>query len=150
MTGVQTCALPICEIAPEPVIELPVIDKPAVEEPAVEPVDDFVELPIAEIPTDSATVTNMVDRLELAVAQRQDQIAKLEALANAEITKSELVVAMPVPVEEAEPSIVPEPPRQTILEAVPSEPATEMVEDDMDAALRSALETLHRMNVRTR
>jgi hypothetical protein len=121
-----------------------VVVEPAVEEPAAVPVKDVVETPAAETPADPATVTNMVDRLELAVAQRQDQISKLEALATAEIAKPELVVA------EVEPAIVVEPPRQTILEAVPSEPATVLVEDDMDAALRSALETLHRMNVRTR
>lgn len=136
------------EIAPEPVIELPVIDKPVIEEPAVEPVEDVVEHPTAETKTDTATVTNMVDRLELAVAERQDQIAKLEALASAEIAKPELVA--PSAVAETEPVIVTDAPRQTISEAVPSEPATESVEDDMDAALRSALETLHRMNVRTR
>jgi hypothetical protein len=121
-----------------------VVVEPVVEEPAAVPVKDVVETPVAETPADPATVTNMVDRLELAVAQRQDQIAKLEALASAEIAKPELVVA------ESKPAIAVEPPRQTILEAVPSEPATVLVEDDMDAALRSALETLHRMNVRTR
>ena len=121
-----------------------VVVEPVVEEPAVVLVDDVVETPAAETPTNPATVTTMVDRLELAVAQRQDQIAKLEALASAEIAKPELVVA------ESEPAIAVEPLRQTILEAVPSEPVTELVEDDMDAALRSALETLHRMNVRTR
>ena len=121
-----------------------VMAEPVVEEPVVVPVAGVVETPVTETPANPATVTNMVDRLELAVAQRQDQIAKLEALASAEIAKPELVVA------EVEPAIVVEPPRQTILEAVPSEPATVLVEDDMDAALRSALETLHRMNVRTR
>ena len=121
-----------------------VVVESVVEEPVIVPVEEVVEIPVAERPANPATVTNMVDRLELAVAQRQDQIAKLEALASVEIAKPELAVA------EVEPAIVVEPPRQTILEAVPSEPATELVEDDMDAALRSALETLHRMNVRTR
>jgi hypothetical protein len=125
-----------------------VVVEPVVEESAVVPVEEVIELPVIEAETDPATVTNMVDRLELAVAQRQDQIAKLEALASAEIAKPELVA--PATVAEPEPAIVVEQPRQTILEAVPSEPVTELVEDDMDAALRSALETLHRMNVRTR
>lgn len=121
-----------------------VVVEPVIEEPVVVPVAGVVEAPLAETASDPVTVTNMVDRLELAVAQRQDQIAKLEALASAEIAKPKLAVA------KAEPAIVIEPSRQTTLEAVPSEPVTELVEDDMDAALRSALETLHRMNVRTR
>ena len=125
-----------------------VVVEPVVEEPVVVQVEDVVELPTTETSSNPATVTIMVDRLELAVAQRQDQIAKLEALASAEIAKPELVA--PTAVAKVEPSIVVEPQRQTILEAVPSEPATELVEDDMDAALRSALETLHRMNARTR
>jgi hypothetical protein len=125
-----------------------VVTEPVVDEPAFVPVKDVVELPVAVTQSDPATVTNMVDRLELAVAQRQDQIAKLEALASAEIAKPELDA--PSVVAETESILVVEPPRQTILEAVPSEPTTELVEDDMDAALRSALETLHRMNVRTR
>ena len=120
--------------------------EPVVDEPAIVPVEEVVELPVVDSAADPATVTNMVDRLELAVAQRKDQIAKLEALASVEIAKPELVAPAPV----AGPAIVVEPPRQTILDAVPSEPATLLVEDDMDAALRSALETLHRMNVRTR
>ena len=90
----------------------------------------------------------MVDRLELAVEERQGQIAKLEALAIAEIAKPEVLV--PTAAAVSEPVIVVEPPRQTILEAVPSQPAKDLAEDDMDAALRSALETLHRMNARTR
>ena len=133
-----------------------VVAEPAVEESVIVPIEDGAETPVVErvadlatgTISDPATVTNMVDRLELAVAQRQDQIAKLEALASAEIAKPELVA--PAAVAETEPAIVMEPQRQTILEAVPSEPATELVEDDMDAALRSALQTLHRMNARPR
>ncbi len=125
-----------------------VVSEPVIEKPAIVPVEDAVELPTNQAPSDPATVTNMVDRLELAVALRQDQIAKLEALASAEIAKPEL--AAPTAVAETEPAIVLELTRQTILEAVPTEPVTELVEDDMDAALRSALQTLHRMNARTR
>ena len=125
-----------------------VVVEPVVDEPAVVSIEDMVELPVADPVTDPATVTVMVDRLELAVAQRQDQIAKLEALASAEIAKPALLA--PAPVAEPDPAIAEEQPRQTILEAVPPEQTQEPVEDDMDAALRSALETLHRMNVRTR
>ena len=138
------------EVFNEAVVEEPVVVPIQVvfEEQAVVPAEDVVETSVAETPANPETVTKMVDRLELAVAQRQDQIAKLEALASVEIAKPELVA--PVPMADPEPAIVIEPPRQTILEAVPSEPAPALAEDDMDAALRSALETLHRMNVRTR
>lgn len=133
------------EVVTEEVVEEPVV---ALVEPVIVTTEDVVELPIAETQSNAATVTHMVDRLELAVTQRQEQLAKLEALASAEIAKPEMVA--PVVETEVEPIQVVEPARQTILEAVPTEPAKELAEDDMDAALRSALETLHRMNVRTR
>jgi hypothetical protein len=125
-----------------------VVGEDSIEEAVVAPVESVVELQTTETASDAATVTHMVDRLEFAVMQRQDQLAKLEALASAEIAKPEMVA--PVIDAEVQPIQVVEPPRQTILEAVPSEPAKELADDDMDAALRSALETLHRMNVRTR
>ncbi len=133
------------EVVTEEVVEESVV---ALVEPVIVTTEDVVELPIAETQSNAATVTHMVDRLELAVTQRQEQLAKLEALASAEIAKPEMVA--PVVETEVEPIQVVEPARQTILEAVPTEPAKELAEDDMDAALRSALETLHRMNVRTR
>ena len=165
-TGIPAVAESVIAIAEEPVVE----------ELAVAPVEAVVEQQAAEpTPTNAATVTNMVDRLEWAVAERQEQIAKLEALASAEISKPELplqAVAVEVapepeqqPESESKPDIITQGTRQSILsqpnftqpisaqpvlEVVPSEPVTELVEDDMDAALRSALETLHRMNARTR
>ena len=143
----------------------------------VDPVEDKVDLPVAEPVLgnaaepvfDSATVTDMVGRLEWAVTERQSQIAKLEALASAEMSKPRLPAEKAATTEvevlterEPEPkleviipgtrqSIFGQPNLvQPIFEVVPSEPATELVEDDMDAALRSALETLQRMNARTR
>lgn len=113
----------------------PVVAQP-VEAPVEEPVA-AVAAPVA----DAEVVSSMVDRLEAAVAQRQDQLAKLEALAQSEIAKPE------VEVEKVEAEIVEPAPR---LEAVPSKPAKASGPDEMDAALRSALETLHRMNARTR
>ena len=168
--GVSAVAEPAFDVAEEPVIKAP----------AAAPVEAVVELQEAEpAPTNAATVTNMVDRLEWAVAERQEQIAKLEALASAEITKPESPVEVatadevgsepqpePEPMSEvitpgtrqsilsqpnvAQPISVQPVSAQPVLEVVPSEPVTELVEDDMDAALRSALETLHRMNARTR
>jgi hypothetical protein len=117
------------------------LDANDVEHPIADPV-------LAETASDPTSVSGMVDRLELAVEERQGQIAKLEALAIAEIAKPKVLA--PTAAAVSEPVIVVEPPRQTILEAVPSQPAKDLAEDDMDAALRSALETLHRMNARTR
>lgn len=154
----------------------------AIEEQTTAPVDAMVEPQSAEpepnvaeqSAPDAATVTNMVDRLEWAVAERQEQIAKLEVLASAEIAKPELPLEaaaavevasapepLPAPIAEivtpgtrqsilSQQNLVQPISAQPVLEVVPSEPATELVEDDMDAALRSALETLHRMNARTR
>jgi hypothetical protein len=127
----------------------------AVDETEVAAADD-IEHPrpqtaLPAIDANSDTVANMVDRLESAVAERQDQIAKLEALASAEIAKPVSAVQTQAVVEPApEPETIDEAPQQTIMEAVPSEPAKDPASDDMDAALRSALETLHRMNARTR
>jgi hypothetical protein len=106
-------------------------------------IEEAVAGAVAEVAVPSAdaeAVSHMVDRLEAAVAQRQDQLAKLEALAQSEIAKPEVAV------EKVEAEIVEPAPR---LEAVPSAP-TKSGPDEMDAALRSALETLHRMNARTR
>lgn len=109
-----------------------------------EPIEAVVEEPVAAVAApvaEAEAVSSMLDRLEAAVAQRQDQLAKLEVLAQAEIAKPEIEV------EQVEAEIVESAPR---LEAVPSEPAKASGPDEMDAALRSALETLHRMNARTR
>ena len=173
-----------------PAVEVEAFDVPSTavvtqqlnEEPSEAAVEDVVELPsaepapaeVAEQASAPATVTHMVDRLELAVAERQDQIVKLEALASAEIAKPRLPVHAPFAVEvealpEPEIETKPEPitpgtrqsifgqsiavqpiAAQPVLEVVPSKPVAELVEDDMDAALRSALDTLQRMNARAR
>ncbi len=103
---------------------------------------------VAEEPAEAAiepqTVAMMVDRLEEALSRRQAQLARLEALAQSEIEKPEPVA------ERVEVEIVPPSPIPPALEAVPSAPAPSSRPDEMDAALRSALETLHRMNARTR
>jgi hypothetical protein len=113
---------------------------PVVAKPVVVVAEDPIAAVAATV-TDAEAVSSMVDRLEAAVAQRQDQLAKLEALAKTEIAKPEIKV------EQVEAEIVEPAPR---LEAVPSEPLKSSSPDEMDAALRSALETLHRMNARTR
>lgn len=112
---------------------------PAVAETEV--VQPAVERIAAPEPARSAAehIANMVDRLEAAVTARQEQLAKLEALVQAQ-AKPEIIP------ERVEVEIISEPlPR---LEAVPTPPAK--AADEIDDALRSALETLHRMNVQSR
>ena len=117
------------ELAPQPLVaaEAPIVATAAVHDGAV---------------------ASMVDRLEAAVAMREQQLAKLEAIATLEAAKPDAVaVAEP---EKVEAEILEPAPRPMTLEAVPTEPAKVAGADDMDTALRSALETLHRMNARTR
>lgn len=105
---------------------------------------------------DDAKIASMVDRLESAVAQRQHQIDKLEAIVSANVVEpvyAPLPVPAPEPImpEAVETEITTSTPRPITLGAFPSEPVAKPSEaDEMDAALRSALETLHRMNARTR
>lgn len=91
------------------------------------------------------TLAEMVAQLEAAVAERQKQLAELEAVA------IELAASRPIiqrgNVEEQllpEAEIVAEPhSERPPLEAVPS---ASVKDDDMDSALTAALATLHRMN----
>jgi len=89
------------------------------------------------------TLAEMVAQLEAAVAERQQQLAELEAVA-AQLGAGQVieqVAAEPQAVEQAED---PEPLRsqRPPLEAVPAS----VKDDDMDSALTAALATLHRMN----
>jgi hypothetical protein len=124
----------------------PIVEEPLVETPA-EPM--VAEEPVVAAVIAPQTVSMMVDRLEGAVVQRQAELARLEALARSEIEKPEPGKPEPV-AERVEAEIMPAAPSPPVLEAVPSEPAKAARPDEMDAALRSALETLHRMNARTR
>ena len=110
----------------------------------------------------SDSLSNMVDRLETAVAQRQEQLSKLETLASAQASGSEQPksdVAAAVEIEDAaepvEAEVISPAPRPlsfgTFSADTPKEArSTQSEADEMDDALRSALETLQRMNVRTR
>jgi hypothetical protein len=115
-------------------------------QPVAPMVEAKVEAPVTVDAIDVVSVASMLDRLETAVADREARLAKLEALAKAEITKP---VVEPKLVEPVEAEILPPTPRAALLEAVPTVPKPQKT-DEMDAALRSALETLHRMNARTR
>jgi hypothetical protein len=136
----------------EIVAEPPLFDETAQAESGIEtlPVENLAveTVAIAEaFPPESEAVAAMVNRLETAVALREEQLAKLEGIARIERAKADdaIVLADDVAAEISAPA-----PRATLLEAVPSAPVKLSGPDEMDAALRSALETLHRMNARTR
>jgi hypothetical protein len=128
-------ALPVTE--PEVVAPLEPPMEPVAEP---QPVVAVVEVEPEPMTVDASEVASMVERLEAAISARQDQMAKLEALVQAQAAMS--AQSVPVP-ERVEAEIVTEP--QPRLEAVPN---TAKAPDEMDAALRSALETLHRMTAR--
>jgi hypothetical protein len=124
---------------------------------------DFADIaggPVGQKPVENAApattvlvraeaVAEMVDQLEAAVTVREQQLAKLEAIATAEAAKQQEAAAEieTVRAEIMEPVASPLS-RPMILEAVPNAPIQEGVGEGMDAALRAALETLHRMNAR--
>jgi hypothetical protein len=104
---------------------------------------------------DEPSLAEMVAQLEAAVIQRKAQLAELEIVAAGLMASKMETVAVAEPQEpevvaekfvaEILPPELPRPP----LEAVPSSPRVE-ADDDMDAALNAALETLHRMNAQAR
>jgi hypothetical protein len=98
------------------------------------------------------TLAEMVAQLEAAVIQRKAQLAELEIVAAGLLASkmepapyTEQKVVAEKAVAEILPPEMPRPP----LEAVPSSPRAD-VDDDMDAALNAALETLHKMNAQAR
>jgi membrane protein implicated in regulation of membrane protease activity len=125
------------EVASVPVMNL----EPAEE---VAPVFSPPTAASAVMPTDiQPTLAEMVAQLEAAVAERQKQLAELEAVAaqlGAGSTVTGQVSSQLVEIEE----LSPEPARaeRPLLEAVPPS----VKDDDMDSALAAALATLHRMN----
>jgi hypothetical protein len=131
---------------PEPEVLVQPAEEPIVEaeEPAAE-VEMAVETVVPQdIPAEisSASLAEMVDRLETALAERDQKLSQLESLigeeAAAKVPQLREVASEPAPA--AKPA--------SVLEAVAPSASTEA--EEMDAALRSALETLHRMNARTR
>lgn len=100
------------------------------------------------------SLAGMVSRLETALAERDAKLARLEALvasrpvSNVQPIREAMAVEVePQPVEAEPMPVAPRP----MLETVDPEPAPIKGEsEELDAALRSALETLHRMNARTR
>jgi hypothetical protein len=145
--------LDLAEIAvPTPEAEEPMLVEadgidvvPVVERDASETPHKVADLVAGVAPVMSGdiqpTLAEMVAQLEAAVAERQRQLAELEAVA-AQLGAGQVarqVMNQPAQAEKlVEPVIMPRPP----LEAVP----TSVKDDDMDSALAAALATLHRMN----
>ncbi len=94
-----------------------------------------------------SSLSEMVDRLERAMAERDHTLSQLQALA-VEQSAAPVASLHQVPVA----SITPEPVTPVLVEqseaAEPQPTGSEA--EEMDAALRSALDTLYRMNARTR
>ncbi len=102
--------------------------------------------------SDEQSLAEMVAQLEAAVIQRKAQLAELEIVAAGLMAGKMEPAAVTEPIDIAEKSVseilppeIPRPP----LEAVPSSPRVK-ADDDMDAALHAALETLHKMNAQAR
>ncbi len=161
-------ALPEIALA-EDVETIPVTPAPIIAAPVAQPVEVTQTVAMEPIAAQAAadvsaepTLSEMVAQLEAAVAQRKVQLAELEIVA-ANLTAGnpthlEPVEAQDITTEEplsSQPEITEtQPPEQPhfdrpALEAVPASPRTP-VDDDMDAALSAALETLQRMNVQAR
>lgn len=90
---------------------------------------------------DQPTLAEMVAQLEAAVADRQQQLAELEAVA-AQLGAGGVATQVEAEPEMAEDFSEPVRTERPPLEAVP----TGVKDDDMDSALAAALATLHRMN----
>jgi hypothetical protein len=116
------------------------VEQDAFAEPQMvaEPIAPTVPVGDADI---QPTLAEMVAQLEAAVAERQQQLAELEAVA-AQLGARQ--IAGQVEEHAAVDNEVIEPVRteRPMLEAVP----TSVKDDDMDSALAAALATLHRMN----
>lgn len=132
----------------EAVIEEPIA---AVAAAAVEPV--AAATPATEPVSDIVSLDDMVSRFESALAERDAQLAHIETIAsdlqasNVQPIRPDIGAQSahePAPVEQA-PLRAVEPVAMEPVD-VPQRPESE----ELDAALRSALETLHRMNARTR
>ena len=117
-----------------------------------EPADPVRAPPERIIVTDiEPTLAEMVAQLEAAVAERQKQLAELEAVA-IELAASRPIIQrgifdeepLPKELSDASESFIKEPRyERPPLEAVQS---ASVKDDDMDSALTAALATLHRMN----
>jgi hypothetical protein len=143
--------LPVLDQAEMAASASEVLEAPAATEAAAIPetAAESAVLPDPVAPTDvEPTLAEMVAQLEAAVAERQKQLAELEAVAT-ELASTPPAIAAQTDQPEAriiargenasQPVRFERPP----LEAVPTVPVQD---GDVDSALAAALETLHRMN----
>lgn len=150
--------LDLAEATPPVVEEIADQPQPQAAEPSVEAKGAGHEAPFVAdaappvTPDDiQPTLAEMVAQLESAVAERQKQLAELEAVAAELAAGSPRSTPRPDDIQPEAVEVIPDdeitinPARaaRPPLEAVPASPAKD---DDMDAALAAALETLQRMN----
>jgi hypothetical protein len=148
--------LPVLDLAqvPEAMAEASpeVVDAPA--ETEVASASEFPHEPPAPVATANVepTLAQMVAQLEAAVAERQKQLAELEAVATelaANSSAVEPIIAQTAEqsdveiIDQSEISVEPARVERPPLEAVPS---LSVKDDDIDSALAAALATLQRMN----
>ncbi len=152
-----------------PVAIAEIVREPETVQPEPEPVviaETVEEVPVEPFMSEDTlfgeTLARMVDRLDAAIAERATKLAQLELL----VEHGSTVSAAPLREVQAAPVIAeaqaeaPEPaPKLEAVRPVPvpasapapaNEPVATEGSEELDAALRSALETLHRMNARTR
>jgi hypothetical protein len=164
--------MPVAEPAVEPVVAVQpaIVEQPSVVAPvaqvpelqmpsAVPEVPAFEERIVEEQPQDTVvSLSQMVDRLEGVLASRHAQLQQLEdiarrALAESEARDNAVIHSAPAAAEilsEAAPEIEPQQPTvERRLESVEPTGAAISRPRNGDDALRSALETLHRMNARS-
>lgn len=153
----------IPDVDPEPIAAEPanllVEEEYAPIEPSVAAKigSDFDDDALAQVvPQDwkDQTLASMISRLESAMSERDNHLAQIAALATALPPHQEAEVPHAAPVETAiaEPEEAPMVSARPALEAIRNDTVVEMPiqNGDIDPALRSALETLHRMNARNR
>jgi hypothetical protein len=140
-------------VIPAPLVQ-PAVEQ-AIAEPEPAPIPEPAAAPVVEADatpkdTSPANLADIVSNLEMALLRRQEELHKLEDIARRVMAQSvagqELettAIETPVVVEDAAPA--------RRLEAVtPSGGGMTQRPRGGDEALRSALETLHRMNARSR
>lgn len=150
--------LPVLDLAelPEAIVgeQAEVIEQSVAIEPTFAP-ETIAEQQTAPEPVSVAdvepTLAEMVAQLEAAVAERQKQLAELEAVAtelaasrpSIQETPNEPVIRFGESLQQADNIVEPARIERPSLEAVPT---TAVKDDDIDSALAAALATLHRMN----
>lgn len=132
-------------------VEAEEIETVEVMQPAEEAAEAPAEAPVAAPQGDANSLEDMVRRFETALAERDAQLAFIEKLASELPSNVQPIRPDISPAAEIEPvAIDPAPLRAVEAEEAPADVPPRPESEELDAALRSALETLHRMNARTR